>query len=834
MPKLIYFFVTGRWNRRQRAGLLAWVCLTGIGAAHAASAWDAEHQEAVRAARRGDTAAALVILERLQRAHPNDLSVARDRVLVAEWAGQGTLAIRLYQALPPGPQPDFVVEAVARAYRDQHQPNEALALYRQGETQSPANAEFAAGEIRALVDLGTLDQAAARADAALQQYGENVAVLLAAGVVAAARNQPIEALRYCDRALKVDPTSRDARHDRILAIERMGAPQVARRLADADPGILAPDEYRRIEGSEAAAFVRWGPLDPAKEAERFAMTDRAIAALDALIAQWSAAGPDARNDALRARFDRIVALRDRVRMIEVLAEYDDLRRSNVELPAYALNAVGDAYLYLRQPEAARDLYQRVLATDPNNFNVRLALFYVDVDLDDLEAAYREIDSLDADQGRWIYLKGAPDPIPNPDRVSADLAAASARLYGDQLEAAERRFAAMAGAAPNNTSLRAGLAGIYAARGWPRRADAEYALGRALKDQDLELEVGQARNDLSRRDYPAAEVGKTSLMARFPENLEAQRLDRLWHVHEMAELHVDVTPSFTSATNVQGGDGLTFDTRLYTPPIGYNWRLFGDEEIAHQELPQGQGEITLHRSSAGVEYRDPDLLATLEGSFNTYRQQDPFLGSVGEEKLGARASATWSINDYWQLGGTGELFSHDTPLRALRSGVTADSGTVDLTYRESESRELRLVAEAMPFSDGNFRTSLDGRYTQRVLTEPHFKVDVIGGLAGSRDSADANRQYYNPSQDVLATGGVALSQPLYRRYELIYDHRLTVTPGVYWENGFGTAPVVAAEYEHRLRINDVIDTSLGVGFGRQPYDGIYENTVTVLFHFVGRF
>src|SRR5271155_4898276 len=82
----------------------------------AAPSWLGEHDEAVRMARRGDTAAALVILERLQRDHPDDLSVARDHLAIAGWAGQDDDVVRLYHGLPPGPQPDYVIEAAARAY----------------------------------------------------------------------------------------------------------------------------------------------------------------------------------------------------------------------------------------------------------------------------------------------------------------------------------------------------------------------------------------------------------------------------------------------------------------------------------------------------------------------------------------------------------------------------------------------------------------------------------------------------------------------------------------------------------------------------------------------
>ncbi len=795
----------------------------------------ADHNEAVTLARHGDTAAALVILDRLQSEHPEDLGVARDVIVVSGWAGRDRDVIRLFAALPPGRQPDYVTEVVALAYRHVGQAAAALALYRQGRRQSPNNSQFAAGEIRSLVDLGQMAPAIALADADLQARGDRVDVLLAAGYAASAQKKPVEALRYIDRAVALDPIGREAAHDRILAIDDMGAPQVARQLADEHPQALTAAERRRIDGDAAAALVRWGALEPPDEARRFAATDRAIAALDVLIARWSQDG-DARSDVERARYDRMVALRDRVRMADVVSEYEEAQREAAAVPVYAQIAAADAYLYLRQPEKARDIYRRSLESDPRNPDVRLALFYAYVDLDDFDQAYRQVDTAAADQAVWLYLKGLNDPVENPERATADLAAANARLYADELAEAQRRVAAMAEAAPNNTRYLTALASVYSARGWPRLAAEEYDISRALKPQNVATEVGQARNDLDLREYRKAEAELADLKRRFPEDLEVRRLDRLWQVHNMAEFRLDVAPALRSSTNVQGGTGIAIGAQLYSAPIDYNWRVFGSETVGHEQLPVGEGSITLRRSAVGAEYRGRDLVASLEGTISAYGPavDTTLRDDIDRGRAGAQAQATWSMNDEWQVGGDAELFAHDTPLRALRHGVTANAASANAVYRESESRALLLTGEAMDFSDGNFRSGLSGQYTQRLLARPRFSIDGLANVAESQNSADRNRLYYNPGRDALATFGVSINHTIYRRYEVIYDHRLTVTPGVYWEQGFGDAGVLNVAYEHRIRSNDVLEASLGVNFSRQPYDGVYENTFAFLLHLRRRF
>jgi biofilm PGA synthesis protein PgaA len=187
-----------------------------------------------------------------------------------------------------------------------------------------------------------------------------------------------------------------------------------------------------------------------------------------------------------------------------------------------------------------------------------------------------------------------------------------------------------------------------------------------------------------------------------------------------------------------------------------------------------------------------------------------------------------------MGGSGELFALDTPLRALGHGITANAASANVAYRESESRAFTLTGEGMDFSDGDFRTSLTGEATQRLITRPHFTVDGIVGLAESQNSEGNSRPYFNPRQDVLATIGLSINHVIYRRYQFIYDHHLTITPGLYWEKGFGSAGAASILYEHRIQINDVFEAGLGVTFSRQQYDGLYEDTVAVLLNFRTRF
>ena len=287
---------------------------------------------------------------------------------------------------------------------------------------------------------------------------------------------------YTD-ALKLAPDNAEARSSAAELLHAQGGAFGAAALAGSEAPYAA---------DEAAAMVRWGeqtqPSDPAR---RFEGTDAAIARLDKLLA---ALPPSPANAAerRRLRLDRLVALRDRVRMKEVANEGRALRAAG-PLPSYAEEAYADALLYLRRPKEAQAAYRRVLAASPKDVNARYGMFYAAIELEDYDTAYATIDSLVNDEPIWRYYADGPGRYANPSRASAEVTAANARYYGNQLAAAWARITVVAEAAPANQSARLALFNIARARGWPRRAMAEGRIAISLEPDSLEIEARAGRN-----------------------------------------------------------------------------------------------------------------------------------------------------------------------------------------------------------------------------------------------------------------------------------------------------------------------------------------------------
>jgi len=786
-------------------------------------------EKAIRLARSGNVDEALKILSGLRQQNRQDIGLTQDYAVVSSWAGHDAEAINTYNSLPINDRPDYVLEAVGHAYRHSGRFSEARALYQTGLNRSPGNVIFATGVIRTLAEGGYSENALATADADLLVHGERPDILVAAGDTAAQMGQDGRALRYYERALQADPHHRGAMLGFIRATDRAGFPMRAIKFANENPGLISASEYRGFQGDAAAALVRWGVMAPSAsvEATRFVVTDRAIERLNSLIAEWAKIGPDAQSDIHRARLDRIAALDNRYLMNDAIQEYISLRDEGVTIPPFTLSSVADAYLYLHQPETARDLYLQILQSDPKNFFARRQLFYADVECDDYDDAFRTIDTLAAEQAHNGGLRDS-----DTRSQQTQITAGQGRLFAGMVSEGEKRMIPAIAASPSTPGTHELLGDIASAHGWPRQALSQYQMGAMLaQGPSVGNEIGIAATNLTLQNFSVSEAKTTDLVRRVPEVLGVQRQARDEDVHNMAELRVNAGYDFPPDTSVSvnGGEGYGVGTMIYSSPIDYNWRIFGGDYFTHQTEPNAEGHISLSRATLGVEYRDGPMTISGAPTFNWYDSHHD-----SKERPGGAAEATYSLNDQWTIAGSGEIFSRETPLRALNSGVTSDFVNMHALWRQDETREIRFGGNLMPFSDGNFRSGLDASYAERVLTTPHLHIEGVADVGESQNSRDENRFYYNPKQDFIALVGAQATQTLYQRYDTLWQHTLRLTPGIYYQENFGTDAALRMHYDQRVRFDKTWDIGLGVNFSRLAYDGQPENDVSLLFDLTKRF
>ncbi len=822
--------VSARWQALTACAVLApalaWTAPAWTAPARAAPAND--YDALIARARAGDYEPALAML-RLQGPQAGRQAVY-DHIVIAGWAGRPAEAVTAYETLPPTlAMPADIQLAAARAYRDLRRWPEALAAFRAGLRRHPGQAAFAAGEIMTLADAGQTAAARDAGQAWIKREPRNADARLALSYVHVRLHQPYEALYQADQALAIAPGTPYVLREYIDALSRARMAGQALTLARQHPDLYGAAELRRLEADAVAQQVRLASMPTRSEAERFVIADRALARYAELIPAWQAQGEPAQADVVRARIDRLHALHARVRMAELVTEYEALQAQGVAVPRYALNDVASAYLYLRQPEKARDLYRQVAADqawrqdDPEDrLSTETGLYYALAEAEQFDQAAPVTDAVASGYAPWLYYKGQATRNPNDLKLASAQTVASARLQADDTVAAEQQLQDMVTNAPNNSTLRADLASAYRKRDQPRASERELKLAETLAPRALSVENGQGFTALDLQEWRQAEALSADTLARAPDDLTSRRLAREWEVHNKAELRIEGYRGLASDSPVNGNGDFGIDAVLYSPPIDYNWRAFGGGGYATGDFEEGRGNYRWLRT--GIEWRGRDL--TVEGEVSTH--------SYGYGvKPGLRVSAAYDLDDHWQVGGGGEVMSRDTPLRALTNDISSNRLSGYVRWRANERREWTLSLAPSRFSDGNQRWELGLAGRERVYTAPHLKADLTLDLSTQRNSRE-NAPYFNPRSDLMLLPGARVTHTLYRRYETAWEQIGTVGAGTYTQQGYGTGGVIALGYGQRYRANDVLDMGAMVTGISRPYDGQRERELRITFDLAYRF
>ncbi len=791
----------------------------------------ADYDALIHGARDGDYEPALVMLRAHSIEHPRDLRAAYDRILIAGWAANTAEVIAAYEGLAPSPSrpPSNVLKTVAQAYRDSQRWDDALALYRKGRLLYPRQTSFVVGEIKVLTDAGNTDAAVSLGQEQVERRPGDADLRLALGYAYRGTNSPYAALQEADRALAMAPGKDYVSREYIKSLERAGLPLAALNSAGQHPGLLSDKEMRNLQADYVAELARLAEMPTRQEAERFAIADRALAEYDRLIPAWEALGPEASEELLRIRMDRLQVLQTRMRMQDVVDDYEALKAQGVEVPRYVMNDVANAYLYLREPEVAAHLYRQVLNDSSSKLDSpgehlsnQTRLFYALVESEQFDEAAQVIDAARKSQPKWRRIKGVPQPVPNDLHVYAEETAALSLYYADDTPAAQQRFEELVALAPNNVGLRVGLARVYRGRSLPRAAENQLKMAEPLEPRGAETQAGQGLTAIDLQEWRQANSLALDLAARFPEAKQTDTLARRWTLHKKAELRVSGNRGIASDSPVIGSGDFNIETVLYSAPLDFNWRVFGGGGYATGDFEEGTGYYRWLRT--GVEWRDRDVTAELEVSSHNY--------GYGT-KPGVRASGAYDFNDHWQAGGFAALRSRETPLRALRSDISSNSLGAYVRWRANERREWTFTLSPSRFSDGNNRLVGVFSGTERLYTTPTLKTDLQVNIAASHNSIE-DVPYFNPRSDLEVLPTLNLTHILYRRYETVWEQSFLLGAGLYAQKGYSPGAIGALGYGMRYQPSDAFDVGATVTGVSRPYDGVRERELRIMFEMNLRF
>jgi len=797
-------------NRILMAGMAIMVFI--VPAAYAAEQIDAataeaniQHRSAIEDARAGRVEPALEVLQSLVKRFPQRQDLLGDYVVVLGWAGNHAAALALLDSLNRDYAPVYVIESLANSARRLQRYELAESLYQQSLARDPARVEAEIGLARTLADAGKLDAAATLIGRLHVKYPNRIDVREAAADIAGANRDPFTALAVYDGILALEPANRAAMRGKIRSLAEIGAPQLATALADRNPGILSADEREALAADLTAQQIRWGTIatDTGRGLPRFDGIDRAIADSDAAGARALDPAVKLTTNEHRLALDRISALQVRFRMYDTVALYEAMAARPGAMPAYTQAAAASAYLTLEQPEKARDLYRAALVTDPDNPGSQLGLFYALAESEDHDAALAQLERVVAATppliDQWSRLTIRENPV--YARVLA--ARAMAPLFANRPGEAAQRLQILSGHAPYNMQIRTDYASALRARGWPRAAEEELRWVIAVDPGNSGALGERAGALLEMQDYRNAESSLLLAQSVAAEDGRVKRAARLYEVHGLRELIVDGNFGRSSG-GPTGTRDYAVDTHLYSRPLDYNYRVFAHAFSAEARFPGGTGRR--NRVGGGLEYRSPLITASAELSHD-----------LSGNDNGAAAALAYTPNDRWTFSGIVDSSSNETPLQASLAGINARLVSAEAVWQAHESRSAALYYAHMDFSDNNRRDITRARWTERVIAGPVYSLEVTGALYASGNS-QAGAPYFNPSRDFSPTLELANEWLQWRRYTRSFRHRVVLTAGNYWQQGFGTGPVYGARYEQEWAADDRLTLRYGIGRSLHPYDG----------------
>ena len=780
--------------------LLIAACLSPAGPAAAdAVALERSREEAIELARAGDIEQALGILSTLREADTDDTALLHDETIVLAWAGQDRLVLDNAAMIDFVAAPDYVIRTIARSARNIGEFEVATSMYRVSLDRDAGDLDARRGLAMTYADAGNFEQAWIALDEAPDEQGDDVALILTEAHVYEWERRFLEALASYQRVAELQPENRAALRGEALMLRAVLLPRQALALARQYPDILTDEEIINLEADVAALQIRYGAQSYYPVSRRYEGTDMALAKVDELLT---------RSDLdpamlMRLRFDRIVALTNRLRTAEAVREFEALNMEPEFVPAYALEGVGRAYLNERQPEVARDLLLLAAAKQPDNFHIKFQLFFAYTDLRDAKRAVRIAEELLATLPETNQLPGSRVIKGNQHYLRAAIMFGLARAYFDQLAYAQKYFEDLLAKAPHNTDIRHELANVYRWRGWHDRSLSEYAQVLAVEPDLMSARAGSAHARLDSRDYAPVEREVKALVEDYSDEPAVKKLADRWQLHNSRELVMSAEFGESSGPTF-GNDQYNVDIAWFSRPLARQYRALVFTHDAYADFPEGDARRA--RVGAGIEYRHIRWHASASLSASRYGGEPGF-----------RGTANYRLSDLWSFGAILETESNATSLRGYRIGVSSNIAGLNAAYTRSESSDVRAQVIFQDYSDGNSGVSILVRGQQRFINRPSFRLAVTGEVFADEHSR-SDVVYFSPKSGFSWNAGLRYDWLMTRRYDFGLTHTVVGKIGRYRQFGYDADGIWSLNYAFEAEINNSLSAHVGLSRRSNIYDG----------------
>lgn len=641
-----------------------------------------------------------------------------------------------------------------------------------------------------------------------RRFGESEAYWLTQAYLYEAQGRFFDSMDSYDRVLLINPANREARRQKIHAIDTLGMPDKALELAAIHPDALTGEDWLRLRMDSAAYAVRMAVIEDDDRVRRQQAVRHAIRLSDEALAFQQQHFPERRGAGQQTRFDRLLVWGLDSRHREVLDEYAVLKQENAVFREDVRAAVAQSALHLEQPDVAIEVLEPLGNSPAVDINARLLLFYAYIEHEDFAQAQQAIDTIVHDEPPLLYGQSDRVTGTNWNRVDADTNQLMLAAWGNDLDKALAGMQGYVDKAPFNVHLRADLAGLHYLRGWPRSSLSLYKEVEMQQPGLYSVKSGFINAWWDLYDFVPAENMTHSLVRDYPELKATETHAEDLAIHNMQELNVTVGLG-RSDDDYQGSRDLEAEVWWYSRPLDYSNRLFLHTTSKTGEFDEGNGQID--RYGIGweqrVRYHDYTFRNTVEINSSYASDAD----------TGIAFTSDWGIDDHWSVQGAYESFSSHLPVRAYNDGVTASSVELAAQYRVDEGEYYRTSLASVDFSDGNDRLMWNATGYQVFYSRPHHQWAVIESLYASTNS-ETDGMYFSPDNDAAAGLALEYQGIIERDYDFEFRHKLLLGAGVYNQENYGSDQTAELDYRHIWQKDKTLSWFYGVGFGYHPYDG----------------
>ncbi len=704
------------------------------------------------------------------------------------------------------------LEALGRAARLAGEHARAMAFYQTLTFRDPNNAQGWLGMALTNIDQGYYESANWALTRYEERFGRTNDWFEARAYLAARSDNPIAELQARQLLVERQPKNQGEVQALYRLAVTLGARSAAERLMQDYPDAFTESDRLWLRYYDGVSKLRL-----AESTNEVTRTAAGLADFEAVIA-----APDAAPGLVqRAQYDKVVALAALRRFKQAEALAQQLKTRYGPLPNYVLEARADALSGLGRPDEARDIYESLIASNPNlardlDQPRYQSLIYAYADARQYDDAERVLNKWKkAEPGsRWDFTGTQRISNPNYERVQ-HLEVMLPAWRGDE-DVASERLDALLEKAPANASLWRIKGDLSRWRGWPRQAEADYQRAAELSSPDDRNvpTYGILMSRLDRGDWRGNVKTIEQRIKQDPPSVSLDTLARELREQRAGRLSIKGSRGDSTGSGVQSSRDWRYETLLEAPRNDAGSRFFAQRIGLYGDY-EDKG---LYAAYTAVGYEFNLYPATLKLAVGDGAQlnEDPLVWS----------ELSYAMSDHWTGIFGAEINTAEVPLRALRDEVYADLYRFEGRYRRDESGMGGVGLTFMDLDDGNLRRGISGYWTETLYN--HDEWAVTGQLfAGASKNDDVEASYFNPRRDASLSGELEFGYALPLGYRKSFVQTLTLGGGSYWQDGYGSEPTWSVGYQHAWEFEP--DVILKYGFSRQKavYDGTpeYGNYIT---------